>query len=96
MPEAYEKIVVLDDEVQAQLLASILTERGIPHRMHSYYSRALDGIFQMQAGWGHLAAPDRFREEILALLDEMDEGASADGPPSEPTLPPEVEDQDGD
>ena len=74
MNDAYEKIAVLDDEVQAQLVDAILTERGIPHAMHSYHSLALDGIFQLQAGWGHVAAPERHRDEILRIIDELGQG----------------------
>ena len=67
----FQKIVVLESEVQAQVLDAILTDRGIPHVMHSYYDRAYDGVFQASSGWGHVEAPPRFREEILAVLQEM-------------------------
>lgn len=65
--DEYKKIVVLDNEIEAQLMDSILTERNIPHRMKSYHDSAYDGIFQAQKGWGHIEAPLRYKEEIIAI-----------------------------
>ena len=62
-----EKIVVLSNEIEAQLLGSILTERAIPHVISSYYDTAYDGLFQAARGWGHVEAPAEYREEILAI-----------------------------
>ena len=79
-----EKIAVLDNEVQAELVDSVLTEREIPHIMCSYYDSALDGIYQAKSGWGHVEAPDSFREEILAVIDEIRRQASSGAPPQSP------------
>jgi len=65
--DEFKKIVVLDKEIEAQLMDSILTERNIPHRMKSYHDSAYDGIFQAQKGWGHIEAPLRYQEEIIAI-----------------------------
>ena len=65
--DEFKKIVVLDNEIEAQLMDSILTERNIPHRMKSYHDSAYDGIFQAQKGWGHIEAPLRYQEEIIAI-----------------------------
>ena len=67
----YQKIAVLENEVQAQLLDSVLTERGIPHLMRSYHDIAYDGLFQYRQGWGHVEAPDECKKEILEILDEL-------------------------
>ena len=69
--DEYKKIVVLDNEVEARLMDSILTERNIPHRMRSYHDSAYDGIFQAQKGWGHIEAPLRYREEIIAIQADL-------------------------
>jgi hypothetical protein len=66
--EEFKKIVALDNEIQARLMDSILTEREIPHRMRSYHDSAYDGIFQTQKGWGIIQAPIEYKEEILAIL----------------------------
>jgi hypothetical protein len=75
--ERFEKIVVLDNEVQAELVDSVLSSRGIPHIMHSYHDSALDGLFQGQGGWGHVEAPQSFRDEILTVIQDL-----KSGPPS--------------
>lgn len=67
----YIKIIVIDNAIQAQLLDSVLTERGIPHIMHSYYDSAYDGLFQYPKGWGHVEAPKKYRKEILDIFTEL-------------------------
>ena len=69
--EDFRKIVVLENEIEAQLMDSILIERQIPHRMKSYHDTAYDGIFQVQKGWGHVEAPENYRDEIIAIQQEL-------------------------
>ena len=69
--ESFKKIVVLENEIEAQLLDSILTERQIPHRMKSYHDTAYDGIFQAQKGWGIVEAPESYRDEIKAIQEDL-------------------------
>lgn len=64
----YEKIVVLDNAFEAQILAAVLIERQIPHLLKSYHDAAYDGLFQSQKGWGAVFAPPAFREEIVEAL----------------------------
>lgn len=71
----YQKVAVLDNEIEAQLLDSILEERQIPHLMVSYHDTAYDGLFQTQKGWGHVSAPFSFMQEILEILEEVRTGA---------------------
>lgn len=71
MTDAYQKIAVLENQVEAQLLETILTERDIPHMIRSYYDSAYDGIFQMQKGWGAVIARDADKGEILEILDDI-------------------------
>ena len=73
--EDYKKIAVLEDEFEAGLLESILSERGIPHRMTSYYDTALDGLFQAQKGWGYVAAPEQYEAEVTEILTDLRETA---------------------
>jgi hypothetical protein len=67
----YVKVSVLDNEIEAQLLDSILEEREIPHLMVSYHDTAYDGLFQTQKGWGHVSAPTSFKQEILEILNAV-------------------------
>jgi len=77
-----EKIAVLDNEVQAELVDSVLEERAIPHLMRSYNDSALDGLYQTSKGWGHVEAPQSFREEILAVIEDVKRQAAADAEPN--------------
>jgi len=65
------KILMLQNEIEAMLLDEILTDKKIPHLIRSYHDSAYDGLWQMQSGWGHLEAPDEFREEILKTYEEI-------------------------
>jgi hypothetical protein len=67
----YSKILVLDNEVQAQLLESILTERSIPHILCSHHDSAYTGLFERGNGWGHVEAPESYRKEILDMFTEL-------------------------
>jgi hypothetical protein len=69
--EEFKKIAVLDNEIQARLIDSVLTERDIPHRLRSYHDSAYDGIFQTQKGWGIIQAPLQYKEEILSILEDL-------------------------
>ena len=72
--EKYVKIVVLENDDEARLVESILTDRAIPHMMKSYYDTAFDGLFQTQKGWGHVSAPASHREEIVEIVEDLRKG----------------------
>jgi hypothetical protein len=74
--EDYIKASLLENEFEAQLLESILTERDIPHRIRSYYDTAYDGLFQTQLGWGYVSCPESYREEIQEIISELRREAS--------------------
>lgn len=61
------KIVVLNNESEAALLSGLLKEINIPHLLRSYHDSAMDGLWQIQTGWGHIEAPSEFKEEILKI-----------------------------
>lgn len=65
------KILVFKNEIEAILLDEILTEKGIPHLLRSYHDSALDGLWQTQTSWGHIEAPEEYRNEILKIYAEM-------------------------
>lgn len=80
--ERLEKVAVLDNEVQAELIDGVLSGRDIPHIMQSYHDSALDGLYQTGKGWGVVLAPASFKEEILAALADIrhQSDSSAGGP----------------
>jgi hypothetical protein len=65
------KILVFNNEIEANLLNEILTERGIPHITRSYHDSAYDGLWQTHSVWGQLEASEENREEILKIYHEM-------------------------
>lgn len=69
--EKTEKILVLFNEIEAKLLADILTDHSIPHIIRTYHDSAYDGLFQAQSGWGHVEAPPQYREAIKKIYEEM-------------------------
>jgi len=77
--EKVEKIAVLDNEIQAQLVDAVLTDRGIPHVMRSYHDSAYDGLFQGPGAWGHVEAPAHTRGEVLAVIAEIKHRSRSDG-----------------
>ena len=79
--DKFEKIAVLDNEVQAELVDSVLEERDIPHLMRSYHDSAYDGIFQTRGGWGQVEALAANRDEILAVIEDIKRQASSDAGP---------------
>ena len=96
--EEMKDVAVLENEIEAGLLESILEARGIPHMMASYYDAAYDGLFQVQKGWGCVRAAEADLAQVLAILDEIrerarnaaettpEEEADADEAPDEPPL----------
>ncbi|VBB07651.1 Hypothetical protein LUCI_2916 [Lucifera butyrica] len=69
----YEKVAVLENAFEAQVLDSILNEQGIPHYLKCYHDAAYDGIFQQIKGWGAVYAPAEAQESILEILRELRE-----------------------
>ena len=69
--QEYIKITVLDSNIEAQLIESILTEQNIPHRMRSFHDTAYDGLFQVQKGWGNIFAPLEHKKEILEIISNI-------------------------
>jgi hypothetical protein len=69
--EDYVKVAVLDNEIEARLLESILSERDTPHLLRSYHDTAYDGLYQTQKGWGYVSSPSAYADEIRSILKEL-------------------------
>jgi hypothetical protein len=65
------KILSFENEIEAMLLDEILTNRNIPHIIRTYRDSAYDGLWQTKSTWGHIEAPEEFREEIQNFYNEM-------------------------
>lgn len=73
--EEYVKAAVLENEIEARLLESILKERLIPHQLRSYYDTAYNGLFQTQKGWGYVSSPVGYKEDILEIISDLRKAA---------------------
>jgi hypothetical protein len=73
MMEEYKKAATLENEIESQLLDSILNERNIPHLITSYYDTAYDGLYQTQKGWGYISAPEAYVKEIQETIASLRE-----------------------
>jgi hypothetical protein len=71
--DEYIKVQALGNAVEASLLDSVLSERGIPHLIVSFHDSAYDGLFQAQKGWGIVKAPREFEDEIKAIYEDIAE-----------------------
>ena len=65
------KVLDFNNEFEAKLLDEILNEKNIPHIIRSYHDSAYDGLWQMQSSWGHLEAPEEYREELHLIYSQM-------------------------
>ena len=65
------KILSFNNEIEAMLLDEILTEKQIPHIIRTYHDSAYDGLWQTQSAWGHIEAPEEYRDEILETYNGM-------------------------
>jgi hypothetical protein len=70
--EQFEKILVLDNEFEAERLSEILNSKDIPHGIVPSSNSVLGGIEHMEFGWGYLEAPIRYRDEIMAAYHEIE------------------------
>ena len=66
-----EKILVLENEMEAQIMESILEDKDIPFVIHSYFDKAYNGIFTIQKGWGHIESEPKYKDQIVDLYKEM-------------------------
>ena len=69
--QAFVKISVLENTIEAQIIESVLQEQNIPHRIQSFYDTAYDGLFQFQKGWGVIWAPKFHKKTILEILENL-------------------------
>jgi hypothetical protein len=67
----FERVLEIDNEVEARLLEKILEEKEIPFQIQSNHDTAYDGLFQAQLGWGYLLAPQEFKEEITGMYRDI-------------------------
>jgi hypothetical protein len=69
--EPFEKILVLNNGFEADLLNEVLNDRNIPHGIVTVDDSALGGIVELENGWGYVEAPEEYREEITRIYQDI-------------------------
>ena len=77
---SFEKVAVIRDLIEAQVLESVLNERAVPFRLRSFHDTAYDGLYQFQQGWGEIYSPAERRQEILEVIQSIRQEASSTAP----------------
>ena len=77
--EDFEKILVLDNEFEAELMEEVLMDKQIPYGIIIREDSALGGIVDLEEGWGYLEAPVRCREEVMKIYKEIKESSTDPG-----------------
>ena len=67
----FKQILVLDNEIEANIMEDILKERDIPHIIQSYHVPGYDGVFQFHMGWGHIESAEKYRDEIIEIYNDI-------------------------
>jgi hypothetical protein len=65
--EKFEKILVLNNEFEAERLEEVLKDRGIPYGIVPSADSVFEGINQLEWGWGYVEAPEKYGQEILEI-----------------------------
>lgn len=73
--QEFVKAAIIENIIESQILAAVLSERGIPHRIRSYHDTAYDGLFQMQKGWGEVRTPYACKDEVVEILKDIRKAA---------------------
>jgi len=74
--EDFEKILVLDNEFEAERMEEVLMDKQIPYGIIIREDSALGGIIDLEEGWGYLEAPARFRDDIMKIYKEIREAST--------------------
>ena len=61
-------------EIKKTLSFQCQSQKKIPHFIKSYHDLAYDGLFQFQKGWGQVEAPPEFRDQIVDIYNDLNQG----------------------
>src|SRR3972149_8440065 len=88
-----EKILVLHNDIEVNLLEAVLKEKKIPCLIKSNYDTAYDGLVQAQMGWGWLEAPPEYAKEIIRIYNDIIKNRDQYQivPEEEPVIPVETD-----
>ena len=78
-----EKVLVFNNEIEAEWMAEILIEEGIPYHIQSYHQAGLNGISSIGRWIGQLKVGPDHKEWVLKAYKDLNEGEFDDGKESE-------------
>ena len=64
-------IADLNDEVEANMISRYLDKNNIPHFIKKNEELAYNGLWKLQLGWGHILAPEEYKDKILKLIEDI-------------------------
>ncbi len=64
-------IADLKDEIEANIISKYLEDNGIPHFIKKNEDLAYDGLLRIQLGWGHILAPEEYKDRIIKLVKDV-------------------------
>ncbi|HEX7056072.1 MAG TPA: hypothetical protein VF260_02580 [Bacilli bacterium] len=67
----FVRVASLNNVFEGQMFTEILEDRNIPYELKKLTDDAYGNLFEMTAGWAIVYAPESYREEIRALLEEL-------------------------
>jgi hypothetical protein len=76
----WKRVAVLNSEVEAERLDVELENLKIPHVLVTYSDSALDGLYQVARGWGHVEAEAQHEGTIRSLLEDVRGGKLEETP----------------
>ena len=65
------KITVINNPVEAALFKSTFEDADIPFIIKENYDSAYDGIFESVKGWGEIYSPEKYKDEILKIIENL-------------------------
>jgi hypothetical protein len=71
MTDAMVTVDLLNSLVEAQFVAEVLEDRGIPHVIRSYRDTAYGALYQSQGAWGVVLAPEEWVDEVRSVILEV-------------------------
>jgi hypothetical protein len=69
-----------ENEVEANVIKSILEEQGIYAEIKSFHDTAYDGLFQSQYGWGVIRVSDADFTEAQKIVKELSDASPEELP----------------
>ncbi len=69
--DKFIKITVINNPVEAALFKSTFEDADIPFIIKENHDSAYDGIFESVKGWGEIYSPEKYKDEILKIIENL-------------------------